>query len=66
MTEANGAVAGKNSYVGASTEQKVFRVTAAYNYSPFKSNELALQKVICSVFLISYKLQLHLQVRFLH
>lgn len=56
MTEANGAVAGKNSYVGASTEQKVFRVTAAYNYSPFKSNELAIQKVICSVFLISYKL----------
>ena len=46
MTEANDVTAGKKSIVDASTKRKVFRVTAAYNYSTFQSNELSLQKVI--------------------
>ena len=51
MADANDATAGKKSYVGTSTERKVFRVTAAYNYSTFQSNELSLQKVIYPSFI---------------
>lgn len=50
MTDANGATAGKTSYVGGPTKQKASKVTAVHNYSPFQSNELPLQKVKCSVF----------------
>ena len=47
----NRTTAGKNAYVAGTTKQNIFKVTAAYNYNPLHSNELALQKVICPVFI---------------
>ena len=51
MTEANDVTAGKKPYVGTTTQRKVFRAIATYNYSTFQSNELSLQKVIYPAFI---------------
>ena len=50
MVEDNGAIAARNSYIDSPKEQKVFKVTAKYNYRPTQRDDLALQKVmICPV-----------------
>ena len=54
MKSNDGATESRISYIEFPKEEKVFKVTAKYNYSPLESYDLALEQVmicpVCPVF----------------